>query len=256
MKQIEPEVDLWWRNLSPENTKKLLVIINLLLAKIEINGLNRLISIKISKSEFEDNGIRDFDEVIIMVNRLSAGGTLFKVANNDFTIRLLFGNNKDALDKNENLKDNLVFRIIDLKAQAELIKIRNELTQNQTIHPASIEKAENMDELTYEISFTKSREILLNKTFRLAKPDFDSENEIVFGFLYEHPNKKYTKEEIELEVKRKITKSIHKIVENLGFRGDLKKVFIDATKTAICFRNPITKADLEKLGVTQIRLPR
>jgi hypothetical protein len=138
MKQVKSETDLWWRNLSPENTKKLLEVIDLILSKIEINGLNRLIAIKVPKSEFEDKGIKDFDEAITIVSRLSKDSNLFKVANDDFTIRLLrhdIGTISDRRTEklNEDLKDNLVFRIIDLAAKDELIKIKLELEQSTNI---------------------------------------------------------------------------------------------------------------------------
>src|SRR3990167_2443393 len=133
-KQIQSEESPWWRNLSPDSTKKLLVVVDLLLAKIEINGINRLLSMKVPKSEFEDNGISDFDEVIIMANRLSAGGTLFKVANMDFTTRLLF-------HKNEEPKDNLVFSIVNSNVEDELGKIKNELAQTQTLPATPVDEA-------------------------------------------------------------------------------------------------------------------
>ncbi len=108
--------------------------------------------------------------------------------------------------------------------------------------------------VVYEITYTGSREILLNKIFQIAKPDFDSENDLVFDFLYKHPNKKYTLKEIEEGIGNKLGKTLHKIVENLGFKGDLRKIFIDVSGTSICFKNPITKDDLEKIGITRIKL--
>lgn len=73
------------------------------------------------------------------------------------------------------------------------------------------------EETVYEITYTPIREVLLNMTIRLAKPDFDSENDIVFDYLYNHPNKKIGLRELEEQLKRSLTKSLHKIVENLGF---------------------------------------
>lgn len=110
-------------------------------------------------------------------------------------------------------------------------------------------------DVVYEITFSQKTGILFNG-IQIAKPDWESENEIVFNFLYNHPNKKHTQVEIEAAIKRKVSKSLHKIVENLGFVGDLKKVFIDANKDSICFKNPITQEDLEKLGIVRIKLPK
>lgn len=109
--------------------------------------------------------------------------------------------------------------------------------------------------VVYRITYTQNREILLNEALRLARPDFDSENEVVFDYLYKNPNKKILKGQIEKETRRKITKSLHKIVENLGFKGDLKQAFFQVSKTSIYFRNPITEDDLATLGIDKIKLP-
>lgn len=110
-------------------------------------------------------------------------------------------------------------------------------------------------EIIYKITYTTAREILLDNKYLLAKPDFDSENDLVFSYLYEHPNEKLTLEQIRIGISRDLTKALHKIIENLGFKGDLKKIFFDVSKTSILFRNPITREDLEHLGVDRIRLP-
>lgn len=130
--------------------------------------------------------------------------------------------------------------------QAEYKKVAEEY-QNTKVNPA-----EDPD-LVYSITYTASREILLNNAFQLAKPNFNSENDLFFQFIYDNPNKKLPLSEIETQT-GKLTKNIHKIIENLGFKGDLRKVFFDASQTEVCFRNPITKADLDKLGIKQIKL--
>jgi len=111
------------------------------------------------------------------------------------------------------------------------------------------------EETVYKITYTPIREILLNNTIRLAKPDFDSENDVTFDYLYNHPNQKISLKELEEQLKKSLTKSLHKIIENLGFRGDLKTVFFTVSQDAVCFRNPITQDELEKLGISKIKLP-
>src|SRR3989344_5836334 len=97
-------------------------------------------------------------------------------------------------------------------------------TPKQQEQPSKTEN-KSTTERVYEITYTGSREILLNKIFQIAKPDFDRENDLVFDFLYKHPNKKYTLKEIEEGIGNKLGKTLHKIVENLGFKGDLRKIF-------------------------------
>ena len=107
--------------------------------------------------------------------------------------------------------------------------------------------------IVYEIVYTKQRQILMNNA-QIGKPDFNSENDLVFSFLYTHPNESITKEQIEKAVGGKLNKSLHKIVENLGFEGDTKEVFLSVSKDAIQFRNPITKEDLEEMKRPLIKL--
>lgn len=116
-----------------------------------------------------------------------------------------------------------------------------------------IEKTDEKDEPMYQITYTKQRQVLMNNA-QISKPDFNSENDLVFSFLYEHPNKRITREELEKAIGEKLTKSLHKIVENLGFEGDTKEVFFSVSKNAIEFRNPITKKDLEEMKKPLIKL--
>lgn len=117
---------------------------------------------------------------------------------------------------------------------------------------ATAQIQQDQSKIIYKITFTTAREILLNG-FQIAKPDFDSENEVVFSFLFKHPNKRHTLKDIETATGRKLTKTLHKVIENLGFTGDIKKVFIDVNKDSVCLRNPITQDDLDKLGIKQIK---
>jgi len=111
-----------------------------------------------------------------------------------------------------------------------------------------------MKDPVYEIKYSeKSREILINN-FLLARPDSFSENEGVFAYLYKNPNIAIPLEDIKKEIGESLTKSIHKILENLGFTGELRKAFFKVAKNKILFRNPLTKKDLEELGIKHLKL--
>jgi len=99
-----------------------------------------------------------------------------------------------------------------------------------------------------------SREILLNNFFLIAKPDFNSENEQVFYYLYKNPNKNITKAEIIEDLKITLTKDFGKIIENLKFKGDLRRAFFDISKNSIQFYNPVSKERLEALGIRNIQI--
>ncbi|MFC1626849.1 hypothetical protein ACFL1P_01445 [Patescibacteria group bacterium] len=105
----------------------------------------------------------------------------------------------------------------------------------------------------YEVKYSeRTREIFVNN-FLVAKPDFDSENERVFTYLYLHPNKKISLEELQQHT-GKLAKTLHKIVENLGFKNEFKTVFFSVSKQSIQFRNPITKTDLEEIKISHLKL--
>ncbi len=108
----------------------------------------------------------------------------------------------------------------------------------------------------YEVKFTAAREISING-FLLTRLDFDSENDNVFKYLYEHPHQTISASELEKQLGgTPLKKSLHKIVENLGFVREIKRVFFDISKDSIRFRNPITNKELEALGIERLRFPR
>ncbi len=119
----------------------------------------------------------------------------------------------------------------------------------------AVEPAKDSD-ILYEVKLTGSREVLLNGV-QLSRMDFAGENEIVFGHLFKNPNRTVSVTELEkLLGNTGLKKDLHKIIENIGFRGDLKKAFFDISKTVVRFRNPLTRKDLEEIGIAYLKLPR
>jgi len=111
-------------------------------------------------------------------------------------------------------------------------------------------------EVMYEVRFTPAREILINN-FLLTRLDFDSENDNVFKYLYEHPNQTISLDDLEERLGgTRLKKSLHKIVENLGFVPEIRKAFFDTSKDSIRFRNPVTRTILEELKIDWFRFPR
>ncbi len=137
--------------------------------------------------------------------------------------------------------------------QEEYKKVAQVYQQSREEEKTTSKRLEEKNEVVYEITYTKQRLILMNNV-QIGRPDFNSENDLVFSFLYAHPNESVTREQIEKVVGSKLNKSLHKIVENLGFEGDTKEVFISVSKNAIQFRNPITKKDLEEMKKPLIKL--
>ncbi len=131
-----------------------------------------------------------------------------------------------------------------------------EFTGKKPKQAQEVKETEKRSDIVFEITYTEAREVLLNEYLQLAKPDFDRENDLVFEYLVKNPNRTIQQSEIEDTINSRLTKSLHKIVENLGFIGDLRKVFFDISKSAIYFRNPVTKPTLERLSMSKIKLPR
>lgn len=114
------------------------------------------------------------------------------------------------------------------------------------------------DNKIFWISYSeKGRKIFLNNadaSTLISKPDFDSINEQIFTFIYNNDNKKITLEELKKGCKIKINKSLHKVLNELGFKGKLKELFFDVSSKGIIFHNPITEQDLIKRNLKQITL--
>ncbi len=150
-----------------------------------------------------------------------------------------------SVDADITLNINNYYELLD--------RVKTVKSQHVTLNPIPPEptkkdEAKNQDaDIVYKIIYTKQRQIILNDDTQIANPDFNSENDLVFSFLYENPHKRFTKEQIEKAIGGKLNKDFHKIIENLGFEGDTKKVFFSVSKNAIEFRNPITKQDLQEI---------
>lgn len=110
-------------------------------------------------------------------------------------------------------------------------------------------------DIMYEVKLTPKREVLLNNV-QLARLAFGKENDIVFEHLYKNANKSIPIEELNKKLGDEgLRKDLHKIIDNIGFRGNLKAAFFNVSKAAILFRNPLRKKDLEELGIKYLRLP-
>lgn len=89
----------------------------------------------------------------------------------------------------------------------------------------------------FYVLYTSDRRILLNGKIEISKPDFDSENDRVFKYLYDHAD-----DEIplaELKVKARMGKSIDKVLENLGFVKGIRSAFFNINKTTIKFKKRV-----------------
>jgi hypothetical protein len=106
---------------------------------------------------------------------------------------------------------------------------------------------------TYFITL-KNRQVMLNGVFPLSAPNFNSENANFIECIIEKPNLKLSRADIEKEIKKKLKKSFRQIVRDLGFKGEISKLFFDASKTAVQFRNYVPVTKLSEFGVVEEKL--
>lgn len=132
--------------------------------------------------------------------------------------------------------------------QAQSVGLLKQLVERQKEEDAS-----SKDEAVLTVTYTNSRQVVLNGVFQLSKPTLNGVNDLVFSHLYENPGKSFSKQQLETVIGQKISKTLHKIVENLGFKSDLARAFFSVSKNDISFRNPITRDELNDMGLGNIK---
>lgn len=153
-----------------------------------------------------------------------------------------------------NYKTYLEYQLVAL----EEIILRLEDDENLALRKEIADKEYQAD-ILYQITYsTYTREIKLNNIL-IHKPDFDRENDRCFDFISKNANRKLTKQEIEEANGEPLKKELKHIVRDLGFTGDLVKVFFSGlSNEKIMFTNPITKQfafkhDLPNLNLQNLR---
>lgn len=154
------------------------------------------------------------------------------------------------LDQLPKLDDINVGLTSDPNYEAEMVGLLRQMVE-QKDGKTSLPKS---DTVAYNVTYSTSRDIILNGLMVLSRPTFNGENDLVFSHLFKNPGKSFTKKELEEAISQKIAKDFHKVVENLGFKGDLAKIFFSVSKNDIKFRNPVLNDDLVQMGVTLVRL--
>lgn len=107
------------------------------------------------------------------------------------------------------------------------------------------------EDIAYQIKYNEMTSQITCNDFLLSKPQYDSTNERFFRTVYARPNCTINIADIDLQ-----GKSVHKIIEQLGFVGDLKKIFFKANKNTVIFHNPIKISVLKDMKLYPIPLPK
>jgi hypothetical protein len=110
------------------------------------------------------------------------------------------------------------------------------------------DKIESADETVLWVVYSRTREMLLKDVYGhsrcLAKPNFDSVNDNFFAHVFENATKRFTLKDLSTKGINLNNKSLHKVVDELGFKGKIKKLFFKVTQGVVVFNNPITRKDL------------
>lgn len=123
----------------------------------------------------------------------------------------------------------------------EEIIVTLEERRNLSVRQEIAEKEYQSDTL-YRVAFsTHTREIKLNNIV-ISKPDFNSENDNFFQYVFDNPGRPIGIEELEQHMGFQPIKRLAHIVRDLGFIGELKTIFFPVvTKNQVMFINPISK---------------
>lgn len=144
------------------------------------------------------------------------------------------------------------------KLLSKALEVKKSLTYNRQGQD-SIHVVERVQErepgILYKVIFNEhNREIRVDGAL-VGNPDLDSENDLVFGYVYKNPNRTIRLREIEDGIKQSVNKRLTDIMRDVGFKGDLRRVFFKGvTKTSLYFVNPITKEYAEKNNLPKIDL--
>jgi hypothetical protein len=138
----------------------------------------------------------------------------------------------------------------------EDIVLHLEERRNLAVRQEIAEK-EYQTDILYKITYSEhTREIKLNNIV-LARLQSDSKNVNFFEYVYSHPNEQLSVKDIEKSTAYSIAENIHDILRDLGFKGNIRKVFFPiATKVNVMFSNPITKQYAIKNDLPTIKLSR
>jgi len=128
-------------------------------------------------------------------------------------------------------------------------KLKKEFTKTE-----QIQKQIDPENIIYKIDFNDhTRELKINNIL-LCKPDFDKNGHKLISYLFQHQNEKLKTATVINDAGLDSTREINGIISDLGFTGNLKKLFFNSSKQSIQFINPITQKMLDKSNIKSLSL--
>lgn len=194
-------------------------------------------------NQFEEEGkLKVVSQTNSDFEDLFSDANLFTIEINDidyFKNLLPYATTKLSIEDSPMRKMREITNYISGTTEEERARIR--AIENQSIQPTLPANSE------YFIEYRDDRTILLNGKIDIGRPRFNTQSEILFSFLYKHPNETFTLEQLEKETNMEILDKLPKLIDRMGFRRGLKKAFFDihentinCKKTTVRFRSKIT----------------
>jgi hypothetical protein len=106
------------------------------------------------------------------------------------------------------------------------------------------DEKEGKNKKKYWIDYTKSREVILNSKYIINVMQFSRPSDYWFDYIFKNSNIPISLEKIKNETKKDVRGGFNKLLNNINFTGQLRKLFFKQGKCGIIFYNPITEKDL------------
>ena len=110
----------------------------------------------------------------------------------------------------------------------------------------------------YLVSFSDKREnraFILNNEYVFSNPRYMGENHKFSEYVFSHQNKDLSRKNMEDELGIKFQKTFHQIINDLGFTGELRRIFFPSvSKDGVLFRDSVSKEELERMEIDQKKL--
>ena len=137
---------------------------------------------------------------------------------------------------------------------ASLVRFRNHQPQlNRMALRRALSARFNDSQIAWEIKFEGGEVVLFNhvtgRPTTIASPNLNSTNDNAFQILFSNPGRTFSLAELRNEARDPTIADLHKMVENLRFRGDLKRAFFRVSKGAVRFERTATLGRLATLGI-------
>lgn len=144
-----------------------------------------------------------------------------------------------------------------IKVSVDTSKLKQDLRQELGLTWASSTKGKlkSSKKAEYWLEMRTTGELIMNGIYILAKPNIDSENENFISYVYSRPNKEISRKDICENQNTKIKRPFNNILNDLGFKGEIKKLFFPVTSAdKVRFFNKLNRADVISAGINETKL--